>query len=56
MKLITAIYLNCRSDLRDEWLTTVEVEESKDSPSNVETFLRRLVAFCAYSEAEKVLL
>ncbi|PVF94747.1 hypothetical protein CPB86DRAFT_808407 [Serendipita vermifera] len=48
MKLITAIYLNCRSDLRDEWLTTVEVEESKDSPSNVETFLRRLVAFYDY--------
>lgn len=46
MKLITAIYLNCRPDLRDEWLATMEVEEAKDSPTNVETFLRRLVAFC----------
>ncbi|KAG8780115.1 Factor arrest protein 11, partial [Serendipita sp. 398] len=48
MKLITAIYLNCRPELRDEWLATLEVEESKDSPSNMETFLRRLVAFYDY--------
>lgn len=46
MKIITAIYLHCRPELRDEWLATMEVEESRDSPSNVETFLRRLVAFC----------
>lgn len=48
MKIITAIYLHCRPELRDEWLATMEVEESKDSPSNVETFLRRLVAFYDY--------
>ncbi|CAG7848847.1 SubName: Full=Probable Protein required for hyphal anastomosis (HAM-2) {ECO:0000313/EMBL:CCA68099.1} [Serendipita indica DSM 11827] len=48
MKLITAIYLNCRPELRDEWLATMDVEEVKDSPSNVETFLRRLVAFYDY--------
>jgi hypothetical protein len=46
MKLITAIYLNCRPELRDEWLTTVEVEEAKDSPSNAEAFLKKLVSFC----------
>ncbi|KAG8811055.1 Factor arrest protein 11 [Serendipita sp. 399] len=48
MKLITAIYLNCRPELRDEWLATLEIEESKDSPSSMETFLRRLVAFYDY--------
>ena len=30
MKVITAIYLNCRPDLRDEWLTTVDVENDLD--------------------------
>jgi len=29
MKVITAIYLNCRPDLRDEWLTGNEVEEGQ---------------------------
>lgn len=32
MKIVTAIYLNCRPDLRDEWLVSVmekdELEES----------------------------
>lgn len=27
MKVITSIYLNCRPDLRDEWLTGLEVED-----------------------------
>ena len=27
MKVITSIYLNCRPDLRDEWLTGTEVED-----------------------------
>lgn len=27
MKVITSIYLNCRPDLRDEWLTGSEVED-----------------------------
>lgn len=39
MKVITAIYLNCRPDLRDEWLMTVDVdadaEESIVSPAGV---------------------
>lgn len=26
MKVITAIYLNCRPDLRDEWLTGIDVD------------------------------
>ena len=26
MKVITAIYLHCRPDLRDEWLTGVDVD------------------------------
>lgn len=29
MKVITAIYLNCRPDLRDEWLTGNEIEEGQ---------------------------
>lgn len=31
MKVITAIYLNCRPDLRDEWLTGNEVEDASDA-------------------------
>ena len=27
MQVITAIYLNCRPDLRDEWLTGIEVDD-----------------------------
>ena len=30
MKVITAIYLNCRPDLRDEWLTTIDVDSDLD--------------------------
>jgi hypothetical protein len=30
MKVITAIYLNCRPDLRDEWLTTIDVDTDLD--------------------------
>lgn len=26
MKVITAIYLHCRPDLRDEWLTGIDVD------------------------------
>lgn len=26
MKVITAIYLNCRPDLHDEWLTTIDID------------------------------
>lgn len=31
MKVITAIYLNCRPDLRDEWLTGTEVDDVGDA-------------------------
>lgn len=31
MKVITSIYLNCRPDLRDEWLTGTEVEDVTDA-------------------------
>jgi hypothetical protein len=31
MKVITSIYLNCRPDLRDEWLTGTEVDDVSDA-------------------------
>jgi hypothetical protein len=31
MKVITSIYLNCRPDLRDEWLTGTEVDDISDA-------------------------
>ena len=31
MQVITAIYLNCRPDLRDEWLTGIEVDDVHDA-------------------------
>lgn len=31
MKVITAIYMNCRPDLRDEWLTGNEIEDPSDA-------------------------
>lgn len=31
MKVITSIYLNCRPDLRDEWLTGMEVDDVQDA-------------------------
>lgn len=31
MKVITTIYLNCRPDLRDEWLTGTEVDDAQDA-------------------------
>ena len=30
MKVITSIYLKCRPDLRDEWLTGAEVDGAQD--------------------------
>ncbi|PFH52639.1 hypothetical protein AMATHDRAFT_139711 [Amanita thiersii Skay4041] len=44
MKVITSIYLNCRPDLRDEWLTGIEVEDPADAQSQ-EQALRHLVKF-----------
>ncbi len=31
MQVITAIYLNCRPDLRDEWLTGIEVDDAAEA-------------------------
>lgn len=31
MQVITAIYLNCRPDLRDEWLAGIEVDDVYDA-------------------------
>ncbi|KAF8631239.1 hypothetical protein AX15_002568 [Amanita polypyramis BW_CC] len=44
MKVITSIYLNCRPDLRDEWLTGIEVEDPADAQAQ-EQALRHLVKF-----------
>ncbi|OSX60316.1 hypothetical protein POSPLADRAFT_1047779 [Postia placenta MAD-698-R-SB12] len=44
MQVITAIYLNCRPDLRDEWLTGVEVDDAMDAQAQ-EQALRHLVKF-----------
>ncbi|KNZ80042.1 Protein FAM40A [Termitomyces sp. J132] len=44
MKVITSIYLNCRPDLRDEWLTGSEVDDATDAQAQ-ELALRHLVKF-----------
>ncbi|KAG6866536.1 hypothetical protein C0991_003080 [Blastosporella zonata] len=44
MKVITSIYLNCRPDLRDEWLTGSEVDDASDAQAQ-EMALRHLVKF-----------
>lgn len=44
MKVITAIYHNCRPDLRDEWLTGTEPEDASDAQIQ-EQALRQLVKF-----------
>jgi len=35
MQVITAIYLNCRPDLRDEWLSGNEVDDLAEAQVNV---------------------
>ncbi|ETW83843.1 HAM-2, protein required for hyphal anastomosis [Heterobasidion irregulare TC 32-1] len=44
MQVITSIYLNCRPDLRDEWLTGNEVDEVGEGQAQEEA-LRQLVKF-----------
>ncbi|KAL0949895.1 hypothetical protein HGRIS_009925 [Hohenbuehelia grisea] len=44
MKVITSIYLNCRPDLRDEWLTGTEVDDVSDAQAQ-EQALRHLIKF-----------
>ncbi|KAL8286192.1 hypothetical protein RQP46_004680 [Phenoliferia psychrophenolica] len=45
MKVITAIYLHCRPDLRDEWLTGVDVDGDVEESLPHEQALRGLVRF-----------
>lgn len=40
MKVITAIYLNCRPDLRDEWLTGTEVDDVSDAQVSPRVMIR----------------
>lgn len=42
MKVITAIYLNCRPDLRDEWLTGMDVDVDIEESLVRSTFIIRL--------------
>ncbi|KAH9844211.1 N1221-domain-containing protein [Rhodofomes roseus] len=44
MQVITAIYLNCRPELRDEWLSGNEVDDVSDAQAQ-EQALRHLVKF-----------
>ena len=44
MKVITSIYLNCRPDLRDEWLTANEGDDPSEAQAQ-EQALRHLVKF-----------
>ena len=64
MQVITAIYLNCRPDLRDEWLSGNEVDDLTEAQVTVgswatlslyswnwqgqEHALRHLVKFCEF--------
>ncbi|KAM0755828.1 hypothetical protein T439DRAFT_13398 [Meredithblackwellia eburnea MCA 4105] len=45
MKVITAIYLHCRPDLRDEWLTGIDVDGEVEESLPHEQALRSLVRF-----------
>lgn len=45
MKVITAIYLHCRPDLRDEWLTGIDVDADVEESLPHEQALRQLVRF-----------
>ncbi|BGP12930.1 hypothetical protein JCM10213_004349 [Rhodosporidiobolus nylandii] len=45
MKVITAIYLHCRPDLRDEWLAGVDVDADVEESLPHEQALRSLVRF-----------
>ncbi|RXK36819.1 hypothetical protein M231_05903 [Tremella mesenterica] len=45
MKVITSIYLNCRPDLRDDWLSGQDHESELEGALPQESALRSLVAF-----------
>ncbi|KAK0556361.1 Factor arrest protein 11 [Tilletia horrida] len=45
MKLITAIYLNCRPELRDEWLAGMDIDGGLEDSLPQEQALRALIKF-----------
>jgi len=45
MKVITSIYLNCRPDLRDEWLAGADVDAELEAAIPQEHALRTLIQF-----------
>ncbi|RIB07133.1 hypothetical protein C2G38_2252816 [Gigaspora rosea] len=45
MKVITSIYLSCRPDLRDEWISLTDVDSEMDDALPQEQNLRTLVKF-----------
>ena len=45
MKVITAIYLNCRPDLRDEWLSGADVDSDVEESLPQEQALRGLIKY-----------
>lgn len=47
MKVITSIYLNCRPDLRDEWLSGTEVEDVTEALVSIS--LTMGPSFCSQS-------
>lgn len=53
MKVITSIYLNCRPDLRDEWLAGNEVDDTSDAQvSGVLDTLSLLLIFAVSGPGE----
>lgn len=40
MKVITSIYLNCRPDLRDEWLTGIETDDAGEAQVRCQSVVR----------------
>ncbi|KAI5451374.1 Factor arrest protein 11 [Naganishia albida] len=45
MKTITAIYLNCKPELRDEWLAAIDIDNEVEESNAAENALRTLIRF-----------
>lgn len=45
MKTITAIYLNCKPELRDEWLAVTDIENDVEESTAAEATLRSLIRY-----------
>jgi len=39
MKVITSIYLNCRPDLRDEWLAGIEPDDAGEAQVKMDSLI-----------------